>query len=642
MGTETKKDITRLAFAIVLISGLGISGAFLEMPDTVENVAAVNAAADEWINPDTGTVGAPQQVQTRTETVQWTNPDARQGGQNIPFGSGTTTKEVDSTDEEKDVVSVAGNLLAQSLQQCDTEGSGGCKNLCSTSYIIPALGTYQIRDCYESANEDAPRKAIVQLQQCIERETGTAVPAEEDPIKEALCIGNVANVGLAECKGGNCTAKGTVLDEEARENPEAKLIVPSACKKEFEAVRKLRNVNTAQGSATTGEVAICAHKGPVVCYPRDFSNLERGYTCIIKDPSKRGSISGINGGISGSTRQCTGTVTERVRCEVRILSSRTSTAWKSVGIAIGQGIGTAFTQLQASYNRSSSGSSSSQGCSAGYVKAVVDGRTVCKKESGTTPQCLLVASKEEILSGEKVVIRWRTSNAETVHINGIGTDLPKSSQTTIQPTETTTYELTAIGKDADNKKLCEVTVTVKGGGTLGPTGSAPPQLSCEPNAVRVGKPTTIKWACTALADGTEGIGIDTEGKLSGEVAVVPEYNTEYGVSCLEEDIEIGRNMCAVTVGEPLYDIVAEPLEAERGDRVRVAWSSLFMKSCRVQGPRGFDFSNTQGVIITEPFSFDKETVPDRQIRAAIYTLECESQFGTQVTKDVTVDFKPEE
>lgn len=624
MGTETKKDITRLAFAIVLISGLGISGAFLQGLQTAENVAA---------------------VETAVETTQWTNPDARRGGQNIPFGSGTSTRTVEVESFEKETRTnnpVAVDLLAKSLQSCDVGGEGGCKNLCSTSYIVPIVGGYETQDCYASPNDPfSPDTAVLALQQCIEKETGYDVPKDTDPVKEALCIGDVPKLLLDSCEGSGCNPEGAIFG--GTERKDGRLLVPAACRAQLDEVRKLRNPGTVKPSATQGDGVLCVNKGPAVCYPKDFNDWSKGYNCIIKDPKLRAEVSGISGTPSTSRSQCNGTFTQRMQCEIKEVATRTSSAWTSVGVAIGQGIGAAFTRWDNSSNRSSRGSSSSQGCSAGYVKAVVDGRTVCKKEGTVTPQCLIDASKKEILSGETVVIRWRTASAETVSISGIGTDLPKSSETKIRPSETTTYELIAKGDGDNNEKMCQVTVVVEGSNALGPTGSSPPQLSCIPNTIRIDKPSTIKWACTTAAETSEGIGIDTEGKVSGEVTVTPTHNEEYAVKCLDEDdIEIGRNTCAVNVGEPLYDIVVEPEEAERGDRVRVAWSSLFMRSCKVSGPRGFNYTNPQGVVITEPFSFDKESVPDRQIRAAVYTLECESEFGTQATKDVTVEFKPED
>ena len=662
MTTKTTGDITRLAFAVLFVTALGVTGSFLQTPSESNVAAVVVAQAAPWVNPDTQ-LPAKNANPDIVNNVTQSNPDARRGGQDIPWGSTTGSKDAESeTKTTEDALSTSGrvaiaparDLLAESLASCDTDGSGGCKNLCSTSFITPLAGGYVITDCYVSKDPKAPVNAVLNLQQCIERETGEDIPGNgdiievrstgegslvrftESPMKEALCIGNLPKLGLRTCESGSCPTENTVLDP----NPEVRdaegvFVVPKKCEAELGKVIQLRNLRTAQSSATHNEALVCANKGPAVCYPKDFSNPSKGYFCVPKDPNVRGELPSVSTSV-GSRCPDDG-FTERIQCRIGGIFSG-GTNWGAAGVSIGQAIGQGLSQLFYSNRNTSSNSSNPQSCTSGYVKAVVDGRTVCKKESATLPQCLLVASKESILAGETVTVRWRTTNAEEVNISGIGSNLPKSSETTIRPSETTKYELIAIGSGSQ-KKMCEVTVVVEGGSTLGPTGSSPPQFSCTPGTLLKGRASTIKWACTAAADGAVGKGIDIKGKLAGEVTVTPDYNTEYSVTCFNGDDEIGKNSCAVEVGQPVYDIIVEPIKAGRGDRVRVAWSSLFMNSCNIKGPRGFDYKSTQGVVVTEPFSFDKESVPDRQIRAAIYTLECNTQFGTKVTKDVTVDFK---
>ena len=265
-------------------------------------------------------------------------------------------------------------------------------------------------------------------------------------------------------------------------------------------------------------------------------------------------------------------------------------------------------------------------------------QVTCVKDDNqeTKAQCLIVASKEKIAAGESVTIRWRTANAEDVDIKNIGNNVSKNSQKTVKPTKTTTYEIRVAGKGSNNVQTCDVTVTVDS--TTTNTTGTPPKLSCRPTTIKKGKTGVVKWACPSSADTSTGTGIATKGKLSGEISVRPEHNTEYGVSCSKGTEEIGKDTCSIAVGEPTYDIIVHPTTAKQGDRVRISWASLFMSSCRVQGPRGFDFTREQGVVITEPFALDTERVPNRNIRAAIYSIECESQFGGTFSRDVTVRF----
>jgi hypothetical protein len=226
-----------------------------------------------------------------------------------------------------------------------------------------------------------------------------------------------------------------------------------------------------------------------------------------------------------------------------------------------------------------------------------------------------------------------------VSITGIGGAVAKNGEKTVTPDETTTYTLTATGK-GKKIKTCGTTITVEGAAGETPAGVSSPKLSCQPNTIQKGTKGNIQWQCTAAANSSNGEGFDTNGKVAGKATVEPAYNTEYTVVCLDKnDKDLGRGSCPITVGESKYDIIVYPTTAKRGDRVRVSWASLFMKSCRVQGPRGFDYNRAQGVVLTEPFTLDQDSVPNRNIRAAVYTIECESQFGGRVSRDVAVRFQ---
>ncbi len=525
--------------------------------------------------------------------------------------------------------------LNDGVERCLNAEGDSCRNRCSTGYLLVINGRVGLRDCYASDDPAAPSKTVAALRNCIERETGRPVGnSTVDPVKESLCMIDVPRVQVGD-DSTDMAVQITTAEEDSR------LFVPKACEAELNAVFSLRDRNSAQPIASALDAQICANRGPVVCYPKDYTNPSRGFTCVYKQLTEEekalGGI-GVTGGVLSGNTCSQGGITQRAQCRAQeILNER---RWSTYGLMIGQVIGQGLSGWF--FGQGSGGSGSSGGgqqqCISGYTKTVQNGQVVCSRTQ-TKPQCVLTANKEDILSGETVVLKWRTTNAQRVNLTEVGNNLSPNGEATVRPTKSTVYTLTAIGSGNDNTETCETTIVVDGAGVTGPTGSAPPQLSCSPNPLQKGRSSTIKWACTSAAVASVGMGIDTDGKISGEVTVSPEFNTGYAVSCLnEDDEEIGRNTCAMTVGESIYDIIVEPETAKRGDRVRVSWSSLFMKSCRVTGPRGFDYTNTQSVVITEPFSATENTVPDQQLRAAIYTLECESQFGGTFTKDVSVQF----
>jgi len=508
------------------------------------------------------------------------------------------------------------------INQCAEGKDPSCKNRCSTSYVTIEAGgpgnefqTPESKDCYDkNANVDGAAKNLIKkLEQCI----GSAGPGKpripESTLKKQLC----ETEKTAEIKDG----KVEIIDNSLGNN--TPLAIPESCTKYVEAINALRNGANAKTDVKKEDANSCSWKGAVVCYDKDGAGSGDTWECKKKadanteapgvEPPPPGS--GGSGGFGG-------------------LGGLLDGLKKALGGLFGGGGGSP------SGGGGSSGGGRSpfddQQCPAGYVETNVNGRATCEKEKTEKPQCILVPSKEKIAKGESVTLRWRvTDNADSVTITDIGTGLAKNSEKTITPEETTTYTL-VVRNDAGSAE-CDTTITVDGEGS-GPTGSAPPQLSCAPGTIKKGNDATVRWACTTGAISSVGSGIDTKGKVSGIVTVSPDHNTQYSVTCKSGDTELGTNQCAVSVGEPIYDILVYPTTAKRGDRVRVSWASLFMKSCTVQGPRGFDYTRPQGIVITEPFALDDTQVPNRDIRAAIYSIECESQFGGTFSRDVSVKF----
>lgn len=278
-------------------------------------------------------------------------------------------------------------------------------------------------------------------------------------------------------------------------------------------------------------------------------------------------------------------------------------------------------------------------CPTGYTQTTEEGRIVCTKKSDSTtnPQCVLVGSRDSVHSGEQLILRWRTTGSARVDITNVGENISVNGQRTVTPDKDTIYTLTATNNEGE-KGTCEFSVTVSDEQDNS-LGRLPPKLSCSPPLIKRGASSLVTWECPPQADSSKGVGFTTSGKKEGSIKIEPEHNTEYTVACIRDDEEIGIDSCSVSVGDPQFDVVAHPQRAGKGDRVRIGWASLFMESCRVVGPRGFDFQRPQGVVITEPFAASSFAVSNQTIRAAVYTLSCTSVFGDQVSRDIEVQFR---
>ena len=73
------------------------------------------------------------------------------------------------------------------------------------------------------------------------------------------------------------------------------------------------------------------------------------------------------------------------------------------------------------------------------------------------PTAQITATPTTISAGDQVVLTWRTSDATTVSIDGIG-DVPTSGVKTVTPTTSTSYHLVARGEGGTADATARVTV----------------------------------------------------------------------------------------------------------------------------------------------------------------------------------------
>jgi peptidoglycan-associated lipoprotein len=77
--------------------------------------------------------------------------------------------------------------------------------------------------------------------------------------------------------------------------------------------------------------------------------------------------------------------------------------------------------------------------------------------SGPAPTAQLTATPTTITAGDQVVLSWRTTDANSISIDGIG-DVPSSGVKTVTPTESTSYHLVVRGEGGSADATARVTV----------------------------------------------------------------------------------------------------------------------------------------------------------------------------------------
>jgi len=134
------------------------------------------------------------------------------------------------------------------------------------------------------------------------------------------------------------------------------------------------------------------------------------------------------------------------------------------------------------------------------------------------------ANPTTIQPGQPVTLTWSTSNASSVAISLIGS-VGTSSSTTVTPSASTSYTLTATGESGTTPASSTAAVTVRPWD--------PPTINLGKSTIQSGKSTTLAWD----APGATKVTISDAGTFgaSGSTAVTPESTTTYNLKATYGD-----------------------------------------------------------------------------------------------------------
>ncbi len=109
---------------------------------------------------------------------------------------------------------------------------------------------------------------------------------------------------------------------------------------------------------------------------------------------------------------------------------------------------------------------------AGCKKKPVQQAATAPVATTPAPTAQLTATPTTITAGDQVVLAWKTVDATSVSIDGMGT-VPSSGVKTVTPTATTTYHLTARGDGGSTDATATVTVNPAQAAVAVPENSQP-------------------------------------------------------------------------------------------------------------------------------------------------------------------------
>ena len=176
-----------------------------------------------------------------------------------------------------------------------------------------------------------------------------------------------------------------------------------------------------------------------------------------------------------------------------------------------------------------------------------------------------IATPAQIIAGQAVTLTWKTQNADTANIAGIG-NVTVNGSLTVSPTQTTTYTLTARNNVNDETSSVTVTVASATGGV---------QLAgctANPTSISSGQPSTLSWSSVNADTVSIDPGVGSVAK-TGSVSVNPTQTTTYVVTAMGGGASASCSI-TVTVGAlpVISSFTATPSTINAGQSSTLQWS----------------------------------------------------------------------
>ncbi|MGH9645726.1 MAG: PKD domain-containing protein, partial [Bryobacteraceae bacterium] len=164
------------------------------------------------------------------------------------------------------------------------------------------------------------------------------------------------------------------------------------------------------------------------------------------------------------------------------------------------------------------------------------------------------ASPSQITSGQVVTLSWKTNNADTANIDGIG-NVGVNNSLTVSPTQTTTYTLTARNNVNDVTSTATVTVGPATGGNPPPAAPVIASFTANPTNISAGQSSTLQWS----VQNSTSVSISSIGTVSatGTHSVSPAVTTTYTLTATNATGST-TSTATVTVGSGSPIIVFNP------------------------------------------------------------------------------------
>lgn len=216
------------------------------------------------------------------------------------------------------------------------------------------------------------------------------------------------------------------------------------------------------------------------------------------------------------------------------------------------------------------------------------GETAPPPASAAAPQAELKATPTVISAGDQVTLSWRTMDASSTSIDGIG-NVPTSGVKTVTPTESTTYHLTATGPGGTADASASVTV------------NAPPAVSVPTSSMSVEEEFKSSVQDVFFDYDTYDIRSDAQATLAKDADYLnrhPNVKIVIGGYCDERgsdeyNLALGQNRADATKNALVTAGVA-------GNRIRVISYGKEKPFCTESNEQCWQLNRRAGFVMDQP------------------------------------------
>lgn len=246
----------------------------------------------------------------------------------------------------------------------------------------------------------------------------------------------------------------------------------------------------------------------------------------------------------------------------------------------------------------------------------------------TVPQIeVFEAAPPRIHAGESVALRWRTSNAEQVSLEG--NNVWPSDTVDVDPVKTTTYHLVARSRAARADRSVTVEVTAP----LAVNRPAILSFQADPSTINPGEAAVLHWH-TANA---HRVALDGKSVPPAEATTVnPAATTTYTLVATNErgdqDSKTVTVRVTATPVKPRVEFRAFPTTVMLKQPVRLCWVILNAGSARIDP----DVGPLQPNQVRSP----KDCLSVTPLKTTTYTLTAVGERGATQTDTATVQVRP--